>query len=120
MSDVGIGTFVIRQTDRYEYEIRRDRSKWRLAYEEAEIVGETRVSWIISKKGGSSNDWDAKKVKKRDWPAGMYLSWEQVDREHWAHSNAYAISEAVRRLRGPDMYEKLRSVAEIIGYMGDP
>ncbi len=75
---------------------------YREHWEKREIIGETRVSWLL-KYGG--------KVKKKgQW--GVAFSQEEVDRNVWEHENAYRLSELVRR----QPYEVLRKIADLIGF----
>jgi hypothetical protein len=88
---------------------------WREHWHKAYVVGETRVSWLVS---FSSTGPGQIKVSKRDLAAGKIahqwtLTEEGVDDATWVHENAYRIGEAVRRTRDP---EKLRRVAAIVGY----
>lgn len=78
---------------------------WREHWSEVEITGETSRSWVFR--------WNEKIPKKGPLPWGYLLNAEEVDRAAWAHDNIYEICEAVRRCRD---YDKLRAIAELIGW----
>jgi hypothetical protein len=71
-----------------------------------EVVGETRVSWLLQY---------GRKVPKKGKLFGVAFSEEEVDQFCYVAENRYAISEQVRQLE----YEKLKHVADIIGYVAE-
>jgi hypothetical protein len=88
---------------------------WREHWHRVFVVGETRVSWLVAL---SSTGPGEIKVSKKDLAEGKLahlwtLTEKDVDDAVWVHENAYRIGEAVGRMRDP---EKLRRVAEIVGY----
>lgn len=70
-----------------------------------EVVGETRVSWVLK---------HGQKVPKKGG-FGVAFSEEEVDQFCYVAENRYAISERVRQLS----YEKLKQVADIVGYVAE-
>ena len=75
---------------------------WREYWGEVEITGETKLSWLTS--------WGQKIPKKGGY--GIAFTEEEVNRLAYVEENKYRISDAVRNLE----YDKLKQVAEIIGY----
>jgi hypothetical protein len=81
---------------------------WRKCWRKRRITGETRVSWII--------DGHLKISKKGPW-FGVAFSEAEIDRRVWIHDHGYKIAKAVEDLRHADGgFEKLKAVAEIVGY----
>lgn len=75
---------------------------FRKSWVKVEIVGETRVSWLLR---------NGVKIPKRD-TKGFAFSEEELDQICYVHDNSYKIAEVVRRLK----YTDLKKVADIIGY----
>ena len=81
-----------------------------------EIIGDTRVSWIIGRPGSKPTDWDTQKVKKRNFQVGpghTYVLTEghkaQVD---WMNTHAgYSTGGRVQSLRD---YETLKRIVDIL------
>jgi len=120
-SSVGLGTRLwIRDRDHtYGYSrdsdsLERFASRWR----EHEIVGETRMSWIMRGVGAFSDRFDKKLSKKSLALAGRRIRWslDGIAAEYaealWAQKNRFRIHDAVLRIDVPT----LRKVAALIGY----
>lgn len=89
---------------------------WREHWKPVEVVGETRVSWLISSSGANLRY--ANKVPKKEFrdgkcPSGYALSEESINREAWVHDNAWHIGQAVTRCQD---YDLLKKVADLFGY----
>jgi hypothetical protein len=71
------------------------------------IIGETTRSWLIG------SEWAPAKVSKRGAdPRRFLFSEKDVDDNVWAHDHRYKIERLILTLSP----EKLRQVAELIGY----
>ena len=88
---------------------------YRKKFIECYIIGETRVSWIISHYTlEEAPEWAVKKgtkVKKADEGKKFWSSEEDVEKECWIFGNAYRISEKVRKC---DDYDILKRIDEMI------
>lgn len=86
-------------------------------WQEREIVGQTRVSWVIGSPGTTAGHWDVVKVKKAAWPHPAFLLNEQVVANvKWLSAHVYHISQALRVYHGDDQCSVFRQVAKMIGY----
>lgn len=88
------------------------------------IVGETRMSWLVSERKGADpqDPWHMRtyisKVSKRVLArerqcAGNYIDRESLEQDMWVGKHVYWISQQVSLIRE---YDKLRQIADIIGY----
>jgi len=95
---------------------------WRLSFnhrgrdwEEREIVGETRISWLVTTVGGKADDWNVEKVAKKalaDGGSGLWVcSREEAPRRDWTSDNAYRIGERVGRCED---YDTLKAIEALI------
>jgi len=83
-------------------------------WSEREIIGETRVSWILSPK------WESRKVRKnprKGAPVVVAFSPEERDAILWVENNQHRIGEAVKRVKD---HEVLRRIAHMIDYKEAP
>lgn len=80
---------------------------WRHHWVEREIVGETRVSWILE---------DRRKVPKKGHnPLCVAWSEDEIDRRAWVHDHCRSVCERLERLARADP-SWLDAVAALIGY----
>jgi hypothetical protein len=94
---------------------------WREHWTPREVVGETRVSWLV----GFSGDGPGRvsvKVAKKDFaaggcPQGWATSQEHIDRLAWIVRNRGRLSTAVSRCND---YDALQKVAALVGYEVKP
>ena len=93
-----------------DYEFARRDGKWK----RVEIVGETRVSWIV---GLPDHKWAWKKVPKKSTDPVRYegIAWsiQEVVEKNFVAENNYKIGTIVGRVKD---YETLRKIADLIGY----
>lgn len=90
-------------------------------YREYTIIGETKISWIISNDSiidiNNIRDSDLKfgiKIKKKESDGIIYSSWEEVEKKLWVWSNSYKVSDRVSKLRSVKDYDKLKKILEIL------
>jgi hypothetical protein len=81
---------------------------YRFHWRKVTVVGETRVSWIVSPYGT--------KIPKKGC-RGVLFSQEDVDRDVWMHVNKHKISEKVRNCQD---YNLLKKISELIGHQDEP
>ena len=113
MTDLAVGSTVyVFDENRRVYTKPADGGWGEIIYREhfrpRKIVGETSRSWVLE-------GYDEAKVNKKTL-AGVYVDDEAVDRACWIHDNAHKISYQVGNLTKQGDYDKLRAIAEIIGY----
>jgi len=83
-------------------------------WSEREIIGETRVSWILSPA------WESRKVRKnpsKGAPVVVAFSPEERDALQWVEDHQYRIADAVKRVTDHDV---LRRIAHMIDYKEAP
>lgn len=99
---------------------------YRQSWVERHIVGETRTSWLVlphkPSKGVTYGPRETIKLAKAAFanggcPQGWALDEAHVDRLTWVHDHRPDLSRLVLEC---DSYEKLRAVAEAIGYVPPP
>ena len=113
MIDLAIGSTVYVFDGNYrEYD--RNSPDWpgpiyRKHFRPMRIVDETSRSWVLEGHPG-------RKINKTTLD-GIYVDLEAVERAVWVERNSYRIGGIIGRLRD---YDKLRAIAEIIGYEASP
>ena len=83
------------------------------------IIGETKVSWIIGYRKGSTPDNRDIKVNKKTLTyarqsalnGSLYISEEEIEQDCWKHDNQYLLTEKVRKC---DDYNKLKEIESIL------
>jgi hypothetical protein len=83
---------------------------WREHWVKVEVIGETRVSWVVQWYG------ELKVPKKGANPARFAFSLEDIERRTFVVENRHGIADAVGRLGD---FDKLKAVAELVGYAPD-
>lgn len=89
---------------------------WREHWVKREVVGETRVSWVIGTPGYLHTDM---KVPKREALTHLFVEFseQRLEQRAWAARNQHHIVDAMRRI---DDYELLQKLAALIGYKEQP
>lgn len=82
---------------------------WREHWEPLEIIGETSRSWLVGR-SGQPLKW-ADKYPKKEWPANLATSQEQIDRKEVVE-HRYAIA---RRVESCTDYDALIAITQILG-----
>jgi hypothetical protein len=80
-------------------------------WHKVEIVGETRVSWVL--KSSRNKTVVNKRALAAGRVGGCVISIEEIEEKWWERKNRYSIARAVERA-SPD---QLRAIAKIIGYV---
>jgi hypothetical protein len=83
---------------------------YRKHFVEYYIIGETRVSWILSR----SKDGDVKKgvkIKKSEADTLIFISEEELDKHCWVVENKYKIARAVETCSD---YNIMKKIAEML------
>lgn len=81
---------------------------WRKYWREYKIEAETSRSWVIGR------GWAERKIPKNGrMPMDVCFSEAEIDRRAFVVDHAYRISEEVRKLSD---YDKLKQIAEMVGY----
>jgi len=90
---------------------------WREQWVERQIIGETRVSWLVGLPGCRSDAVRARLPKKAfvdgACPSGWATAQEQIERLEWVEVHRMRICDAVRACGD---YEALRRAAAAVGY----
>ena len=89
-------------------------------WSEREIIGETRVSWILSPAWESPTSVTTPKVRKnpsKGAPVVVAFSPEERDALQWVADNQYRIAAAVKHVTDHDV---LRRIAHMIDYKEAP
>lgn len=88
---------------------------YRKSFVENYIIGETKVSWIVSrwKENNERTLKSAKKYKKSTAHEVLTTSEKELDKRCWVHDHDYGISEAVRNCKD---YDTMKKIAELVGY----
>ena len=79
---------------------------WREHWRPAEVIGETRVSWIV----GTDGRFKELRVKKRDWPGNLALSDADIDRRAFVEQ-AHLIGRRVSRCHD---YDTLKAISDLL------
>lgn len=100
----------------YEYD-NGDKSTspiYRKSFREMYIIGETRVSWLISYWSESSEIAlkNATKIKKAEAGRILFVGEEALDKHCWVHDNQYRISELVRKCSDYDTLKQIEKLLE--------
>lgn len=90
---------------------------WRYHWRPMFVIGETRVSWLVSSSDEPtelSMKYATKIPKKLALnPWQWATSEEELERREWIHDNGHRLSDAVSRCGD---YQKLVLIADILGY----
>ena len=76
---------------------------------ELEILGDTRISWIVGPHGAAvDSNWGVVKIKKQELAAGVLRLWatstDQIERKFWVSENGgYKLSDRVQRCNDYDI-----------------
>ena len=82
---------------------------WREHWRPAEVVGETRVSWIIGA-GTDKRKYEITRIKKKDWPGGLALSQDDIDRREFI-AGSHRIGSRIFACRD---YDTLKAISDLL------
>lgn len=86
---------------------------WREHWVEAQIIGETRASWLIGH-AGEIKPWmlkSADKIAKRDWPADIAVSQEDIDRKSFVEDR-WELAHRVQNCRDYDTLKAIEAALD--------
>lgn len=81
---------------------------WREHWRKVEIIGETRISWIIAYEG---SPFELTRIKKKEFPGHFATSEEQINEQAYIVVNRKDVIDALYRLQD---YAKFKAIEEVL------